>query len=186
MYQKNRVSSVCSVVPDSETPWTVADQTPLSMWFPRQEYYSALPFLPPRDLPDWGIKLASPELAGGFFTTEPPGKLSLVGQSTNCWPAALTRKPCAHYLVLDGPCLGKEASRRFFLASNLRLCCGKTKQKQPYKKQIEESGVKKSFEHRARWELTWLHGGGYATEFSKSALMSARCQALWQIEKKAG
>ena len=54
-------------------PWTVAHQAPLSMEFPRQEYWSGLPFLPPGDLPDPGIKLVSLELAGGFFTTEPPG-----------------------------------------------------------------------------------------------------------------
>ena len=35
----------------------------------RQEYWSGLPF-PPGDLPDPGIKPASPTLAGGFFTTE--------------------------------------------------------------------------------------------------------------------
>jgi hypothetical protein len=33
-----------------------------------------LPFPSPRDLLDPGIKLASPRLAGGFFTTEPPRK----------------------------------------------------------------------------------------------------------------
>ena len=33
------------------------------------------PFPPPRDLPDLGIEPASPALAGGFFTTEPPGQL---------------------------------------------------------------------------------------------------------------
>ena len=47
-------------------------QAPLSMGFSRQEYCSGLPFPPPGDLPDAGIKpvsLASPELAGGFFTT---------------------------------------------------------------------------------------------------------------------
>ena len=33
-----------------------------------------MPFLPPGDLPDSGIEPASPELAGGFFTTGPPGK----------------------------------------------------------------------------------------------------------------
>ena len=37
-------------------PWTVALQAPLSMGFSRQEYWSALPFLPPRALPDPGIK----------------------------------------------------------------------------------------------------------------------------------
>ena len=32
-------------------PWTVARQAPLSMGFPRQEYWSGLPFPPPGDLP---------------------------------------------------------------------------------------------------------------------------------------
>ena len=39
-----------------------------------QEYWSELPFPSPVDLPDPGIKPASLALAGGFFTTEPPGK----------------------------------------------------------------------------------------------------------------
>ena len=43
--------------------------------FPRQEYWSWLPFPSPGDLPDPGIKLKSPALAGGFFTTEQVGKL---------------------------------------------------------------------------------------------------------------
>ena len=56
------------------TPWTVAYQAPLSMGFSRQEYWSELPFPSPEDLPDPGIESLSPALAGGFFTTEPPGK----------------------------------------------------------------------------------------------------------------
>ena len=46
------------------------------MGFSRQEYWSGLPFPSPGDhfLPNWGIKPTSPALAGGFFTTEPPGK----------------------------------------------------------------------------------------------------------------
>ena len=59
------------------TPGTVAHQGSLSMGFPRQEYWSGLPFPLPEDLPDPGIELgspASPALAGGFFTTEPPRK----------------------------------------------------------------------------------------------------------------
>ena len=64
-----------SVVPISlVTPWTVAHQGPLSMGFSRQEYWTGLPFLPPGDLPNPGIKLTSPALAGGFFTAEPLGK----------------------------------------------------------------------------------------------------------------
>ena len=50
------------------TPWIVAHQTPLSMGFPRQEYWNGLLFISPGDLPDPGIKLKSLALAGGFFT----------------------------------------------------------------------------------------------------------------------
>ena len=42
------------------TPWTVAHQFPLSVGFSRQKYWSGLPCPPPRDLPDPGIKPASP------------------------------------------------------------------------------------------------------------------------------
>ena len=54
------------------TLWTVAHQAPLCVGFSRQEYWSGLPFPPPGDLPDLGIKpasLMSPALAGGFFAT---------------------------------------------------------------------------------------------------------------------
>ena len=68
------------VVSDSTaTLWTVAHQAPLSMGFPRQEYWSGLPFPCPRDLLDSGIESASCALAGGFFTTEPLGKPHTVG-----------------------------------------------------------------------------------------------------------
>ena len=56
------------------TLWTVAHQAPLSVGFPRQEYWSGLPFSSPGDLPNPNT---SPALVGGFFTTEPPGKPSL-------------------------------------------------------------------------------------------------------------
>ena len=55
----------------------VAHQAPPFMEFPRQEYWSRLPFPAPGDLPDPGIELTSPvspALAGGFFTTTPLGK----------------------------------------------------------------------------------------------------------------
>ena len=64
-----------SVVSDPfVTPWATAHRAPLSMGFPRQEEWNGLPFPSPGDLPDPGIQLASPELGGEFFTTEPPGK----------------------------------------------------------------------------------------------------------------
>ena len=47
----------CLTLLDSQ--WTVACQAPLSLGFPRQEYQSGLPFLPPGDLPHSGIKPAS-------------------------------------------------------------------------------------------------------------------------------
>ena len=67
-----------------ETPWTVAHQTPQSMGFPRQEYWSRLPFPSPGDLPDPEIKPLSPELAGGFFTTELPGKPQVLIRPIKC------------------------------------------------------------------------------------------------------
>ena len=56
------------------TSWTVAHQASLSIGFPRQAYWSGLPFPSPGDLPDPGIEPRSPALAGGFLTTKPPGK----------------------------------------------------------------------------------------------------------------
>ena len=44
------------------TPWTVASQAPPSMGFSRQEYWSALPFPSPGDLPDPGTETRSPTL----------------------------------------------------------------------------------------------------------------------------
>ena len=46
----------------------------LSMGSPRQEYCYGLPFPSPGDLPNPRIEPVSLALAGGFFTTEPPGK----------------------------------------------------------------------------------------------------------------
>ena len=63
------------------TSWTVACQTPLSMEFSRQEYWSGLPFPSPGDLPDSGIKptsLASPALAGRLFMLHHLGSPGLI------------------------------------------------------------------------------------------------------------
>ena len=59
-------------------PMDCACQAPLSMGFSRQEYWSGLPFLPPGDIPDPGIKATSPVFTGRFLTTEPPGNPSWV------------------------------------------------------------------------------------------------------------
>ena len=68
------LSSCCHILLFA-TPWTAARLAPLSMEFPRKEYWLSFP--PPGDFLDPGIEpvsLASPTLAGGFFTTAPPGK----------------------------------------------------------------------------------------------------------------
>ena len=62
------------------TLWTVACQAPLSMGFSRQEYWRGLPFPPPWNLPDLGIKLASlmsSALAGRHITTAAAAAKSL-------------------------------------------------------------------------------------------------------------
>ena len=57
------------------TPWTVPYQASLSVGFSREAHWSGLLFPFSGDLPDPELKLASPALAGGSFTTEPPGTL---------------------------------------------------------------------------------------------------------------
>ena len=58
-----------SVVSNSVNPWTIAHQSLLSVGFSRQEYWNGLPFPPPGDLPNPGIKPAFLAFAGGLFTT---------------------------------------------------------------------------------------------------------------------
>ena len=50
--------------------WTVALQAPLSMEFPRQEYWVGLPFPSPEDLPDPGIEPRCPSLQANSLPTE--------------------------------------------------------------------------------------------------------------------
>ena len=83
------------------TPWMVARQAPLSVGFPRQEYWMGLPFPSLGDLPNPGIEPAAPALAGGFFIAEPPGKhvfcylnftdcsVSIFTYIINYWPHSL-------------------------------------------------------------------------------------------------
>ena len=61
-------------------PVDCSPQAPLSMGFSRQEYWSGLPFPSPGSFPDAGFKFTSPTLAGRFFTTEEPGKITQVGK----------------------------------------------------------------------------------------------------------
>ena len=70
------------------------------MGYSRQEYWSGVPFLPPRDLPHPGIEQPSPVslvLAGRFFTNEPPGDpFVAVVQSLSCVQLCVTLWTAAH------------------------------------------------------------------------------------------
>ena len=77
------------------TPWTVSHQVPLAMEFSRQEYWSGLSFPSPGTLPDRGIELESPALAGGFFTTDISGKPSR--------PVPLSEQPLPRVVLLSTP-----------------------------------------------------------------------------------
>ena len=107
------------------TPWIVTCQAPLSMGFPRQEYWSGLPFPFPGDLPDPRIKRMSSALAGRFFTIEPLGN-----------PIYLTRilkiVNIEIFLVVQG--LGLQASMQRAqvqsLGKELRSCMLSTSQQE--------------------------------------------------------
>ena len=82
---------LCTCVQLFEAPWTVARQTPLSIEFSKQEYWSGLSCPPPGDGLDPGIEptsLVSPVLAGRFFT------------ASAIW-VALVLKYCLYSVQLD-------------------------------------------------------------------------------------
>ena len=76
------VAVICGLVakscPTLVIPWTVAHQVPLSMGFPRQEYWSGFPFPSPGDLPNPGIEPSSPALQADSLSTELQGKLMYI------------------------------------------------------------------------------------------------------------
>ena len=78
-----KINDVCVIAKLLQTRPTVCNlmdyspPPPLSMGFTKLEYWSGLPSLPPGALSDPGIEPRSPlspALAGGYLTTEPPGK----------------------------------------------------------------------------------------------------------------
>ena len=111
-HMKNKTQHLmCVLVAQScptVTPWTVAPQAPLSMGFSRQEYWSELPCPSPGNLPDPGIKPASPTspaLADGFFTSttleatyqDAVDKISCAVEFGKCFPVGSLR-PVAHFI----------------------------------------------------------------------------------------
>ena len=71
----------CSAMSYSLQPHGLALQAPLSLGFPRQEYWSGLLFSFPGNLPVPGIEPTSLALGGGFFTTELPEQPDMPSQS---------------------------------------------------------------------------------------------------------
>ena len=65
---------MAQLCPTLATRRTEACQAPLSMGFPRQEYWGGLPFPSPGNLPDPEIEPTSPSLQAVSLPTEPPGK----------------------------------------------------------------------------------------------------------------
>ena len=60
------------------TSQTIACQAPLSMGFPRQEYWSGLLVPSPQDIPDPGMESRSPALQADSLLSEPPGKPHMI------------------------------------------------------------------------------------------------------------
>ena len=79
------------------TPWTVACQAPLSMGFPRQDYWRGLPFPSPGDLPDPGIEPKSPTLQADSLPTETQGS-----PQGACGENKQADSPCVSLLSLSG------------------------------------------------------------------------------------
>ena len=140
LYMCNTCAGVCvlSHVWLFVTPWTVAHQTPLSMGFPRPEYWSGLPFPPPGNLLDPGIEpvsLASPAWAGRFFTTRGTAYTHTHTHTHVC--CCLVIKSCStlcdfiHYCLPGSPvlhCLLEFAQIHVhwlvMLSNHLIPCCG--------------------------------------------------------------
>ena len=106
------------------TSCTVAYQAPPSMGFSGQEYRSGLLFPTPGDLPDPGIELASPAVAGRFFTTVPPGKPYKIHMSKlkhPHWHSLFTccQLNCKPYISLVFPLIVSFWSR----TQSRLLCC---------------------------------------------------------------
>ena len=86
-YFKTSIHDCCLITKSCPTPFVtpmdyIALQAPVSVGFPRQEYWSGLPFPSPGDLPDPGTEPLSPAVVDGFFTPEPPGQPSIYDTDT--------------------------------------------------------------------------------------------------------
>ena len=103
---------------DSETPWTVAHQAPLSMGFSRPEHWSGLPCPPPGGLPDPGVEpasLASLSLAAGFFITSTTWEALNSEHSSCLFYKNLEPHSCSQHVSFRPHC-------KAFTLSKLKTC----------------------------------------------------------------
>ena len=115
------------------TPWIVGCQALPSMEFPREEYWSGLSFPSPGDLPDPGIRPTSLALAGGFFTTEPPGKQNqlyvceklLNNRCCACW-ISVNSSVTLHFASCFFYQVGVFYRKLLFLCRYQETFCGRT------------------------------------------------------------
>ena len=89
----------------SATPWTVTCQAALSMRFPRQGYWSGLPFPSPRDLPDPGLELEFPALQAILYQLSHKGSPKAILIFSLCFSF-----PCQCYLLQLHPRRGLSCS----------------------------------------------------------------------------
>ena len=100
------VFSLCSHVWLFAAPWTVAYQAPLSLGFSRQECWNGLPFPPPGDFPNSGIKsvsLRSPALAGRLFTISTIQRAGKPSETRDDW---VSLQPERWILIYGDYCVG--------------------------------------------------------------------------------
>ena len=84
MEMKYGIHAVYLVIQLCQVVCIIAHQASLSMGFPRQEYWSGLPFPPPGDCPHPGIKPKSPALQADSLPTEPPAQRLNASWGTDC------------------------------------------------------------------------------------------------------
>ena len=141
------------------TPWTVTCQAPLPIEFSRQEHCSELPFPSPRDLPDSGIKPVSPILAGGVFTTEPPGKAIDVKQLLKISRKQYTTR-MLHFTLTD------LFINMFLGASKLALVTGCPQREvltAPLRLSYEDTCVTLPSTQATFWATSGVDGAGWET-----------------------
>ena len=101
------------------TPWTIAPQAPVSMGFPRQEYWSGLPFPSPWDFPDPGIE---PGLlhCRQILPPEPPprGKLEYSWVGVGMWVRAQDQANALGSWALSQGLVGSRERRRSLTTSS--------------------------------------------------------------------